>query len=342
MTFYMIAGSAMDDWVEPGLEYEVERSFWVTAPRQGEIRSAPLRAPTSEDVVVDTRRSAISRGTEALVFQGRVPASQYATMRCPFQKGDFPAPVKYGYASAGVVRGSRRRVFCLYPHQDRYVVPAVSVVYIPNDVPDDRAVLAANMETAVNAMWDAAPLIGDRIAVVGGGVVGCLVAALCGRIYGAQVQLVDVNPNRAAVAAALGVGFAVPDDALEALGGMADIVFHASGVGTGLTTALALAGFEAPIIEMSWYGDRAVLAPLGEAFHAKRLSIQASQVGTVAPSRRARRTRRDRLMFAMSLLRDPMFDCLITGRSYFEDLPKTMASLAGDPGDALCHILTYT
>jgi hypothetical protein len=356
MTFCLIAALAMIERADPdsdsgpGPDPEtatlVERSFWVTAPGHGEIRSAPLGAPGPDDLVIETVRSAISRGTEALVFQGHVPESQYAAMRCPFQAGDFPAPVKYGYASVGVVQNTKRRVFCLYPHQDRYIAPAESLIDIPDDVPDDRAVLAANMETAVNAMWDAAPLIGDRIAVVGGGVVGCLVAALCGRVYGAQVQLVDVNPNRAAVAAALGVGFASPDEAVGALGGpmggMADIVFHASGAGAGLTTALGLAGFEAPIIEMSWYGDRAVTAPLGEAFHVKRLSIRSSQVGAVATSRRARRTRRDRLMFAMSLLRDPVFDCLITGRSSFEDLPETMGRLARDPGDALCHILTYT
>lgn len=316
----------------------VERSFWVTAPGCGEIRVVPACAPGPDDVVIKTSRSAISRGTEALVFQGRVPESQYSAMRCPFQDGDFPAPVKYGYASAGIAQDSGARVFCLHPHQDRYVAPAASVIAIPDDVPDDRAVLAANMETAVNAMWDAGPRIGDRIAVVGGGVVGCLVAALCARLPGARVQLVDVNPNRAAVAAALQVGFAAPDAAV----GSADIVFHASGVGAGLTTALGLAGFEAPIIEMSWYGDRAVSAPLGEAFHAKRLSIRASQVGVVAASRRARRTRRDRLTFAMSLLCDPMFDCLITGRSAFEDLPETMAGLASDPGDALCHVVTYS
>ncbi|MBT5812324.1 MAG: zinc-binding alcohol dehydrogenase [Rhodospirillaceae bacterium] len=316
----------------------VARSFWVTAPGRGEIRAAPVTAPGPDDVVVETVRSAISRGTESLVFQGRVPESQYAAMRCPFQDGDFPAPVKYGYASVGVAQDSGARVFCLYPHQDRYVAPAASVIAIPDDIPDDRAVLAANMETAVNAMWDAGPRIGDRIAVVGGGVVGCMVAALCGRLPGARVQLVDVNPNRAAVAAALGVCFAAPDEAA----GTADIVFHASGASAGLTTALGLAGFEAPIIEMSWYGDRAVAAPLGEAFHAKRLSIRASQVGAVAASRRSRRTRRDRLTFAMGLLRDPMFDCLITGRSAFEHLPETMAGLASDPGDALCHVVTYS
>ncbi|MBL4719763.1 MAG: dehydrogenase [Alphaproteobacteria bacterium] len=314
-----------------------ERSFWVLAPGRGEIRTMPASSPGPDDVVVTTFRSAISRGTEALVFSGRVPPSQYAAMRCPFQDGEFPGPVKYGYASAGVLEESEQRVFCLYPHQDRYVAPRASLIEIPDDVSDDRAVLAANMETAVNAMWDAGPLIGDRIAVVGGGVVGCMVAALCGRIPGARVELVDINPHRAEIAAALNVGFALPGDAT----GNADIVFHASGVDAGLATALGLAGFEASVMELSWFGDRMASVPLGEAFHAKRLTLRASQVGAVAGSRRARRTHRERLTFAMDVLRDPVFDCLITGRSRFMDLPDTMAGLARDPGDALCHVVTY-
>ncbi|MFT6580017.1 MAG: threonine dehydrogenase-like Zn-dependent dehydrogenase [Alphaproteobacteria bacterium] len=318
------------------------RAFWVSTPGRGEIRTAPIPTPGPNETLVETTRSAISRGTEALVFSGRVPESQYDAMRCPFQDGDFPGPVKYGYASAGIVAGiaadSARRVFCLYPHQDRYIAPLDSLIDIPDDVSDDRAVLAANMETAVNAMWDAGPLIGDRVAIVGGGVVGCMVAALCGRIPGARVELIDVNPRRAAIASALNVGFAAPDDAEKD----ADIVFHASGVDAGLATALSLAGFEALVMEMSWYGDRMVSAPLGEAFHAKRLILQSSQVGAVSGRRRARRTHRQRLMFAMDVLRDPVFDCLITGRSAFSDLPETMAGLARDPGDALCHVVTYS
>jgi threonine dehydrogenase-like Zn-dependent dehydrogenase len=324
------------------MDKDSARAFWVSMPGQGEIRNAPLSTPGPNETLVETTRSAISRGTEALVFTGRVPESQHDAMRCPFQDGDFPGPVKYGYASAGIAAGiapgDARRVFCLYPHQDRYIASRDSLIDIPDDVSDDRAVLAANMETAVNAMWDAGPLIGDRIAIVGGGVVGCMVAALCGRIPGARVELVDVNPRRAAIAAALNVGFAAPDEAEKD----ADIVFHASGVDAGLSTALGLAGFEALVLEMSWYGDRMVAAPLGEAFHAKRLILQSSQVGSVSGRRRARRTHRQRLTFAMDVLRDPVFDCLITGRSAFSDLPEIMSGLARDPGDALCHVVTYS
>jgi threonine dehydrogenase-like Zn-dependent dehydrogenase len=194
------------------------------------------------------------------------------------------------------------------------------------------------METAVNAMWDAAPRVGDRIAVVGGGVVGCLVAALCARLPGVSVELVDVDPARADIAARLGVGFALPDGAA----GDCDLVVHASGAPAGLTTALGLAGFEATVLEMSWYGDQMVSAPLGEAFHSRRLTLRASQVGHVAPSRRARHSRRDRLILALSLLCDPVFDCLLTGRSAFDDLPATMARLAGAPDGTLCHVVVYS
>ncbi len=320
-------------------------AFWVTAPGHGEVRPTEVGAPGADDVVVEARVSAVSRGTESLVFTGRVPKSQYETMRCPFQEGGFPGPLKYGYASVGVVvetgvnatTWQGRRVFSLYPHQQRYVVPAAAVHGIADDVPDDRAALAANMETALNAMWDAGPRIGDRIAVVGGGVVGCLVAALAAAMPATKVQLIDIDAGRADVAAALGVGFALPDQAV----GDADVVFHASGHGDGLATALGLAGFEATVVELSWYGDGQVAVPLGEAFHVRRLRLMASQVGHVAAARRARRTRAERLAQGLELLRDGRFDALITGRCRLQDLPEGMARLAAAPAGALCQLVTY-
>ena len=315
-----------------------ERAFWVTGPSKGEIRGALAREAEPGSVIVQTLASGISRGTEALVFKGRVPKSQYSVMRCPFQEGAFPAPVKYGYASVGLIAATGMRVFCLHPHQERYAVPAEACVPIPNDVSDHRAVLAANMETAINAMWDAAPRVGDCIAVVGGGVVGCLVAALCARLPGVSVELVDINSARADIAARLGADFALPDTAA----GDCDLVVHASGASAGLATALGLAGFEAMVLELSWYGDMPVPVPLGEAFHSRRLTLRASQVGHVAASRRARRSRRDRLVLALALLRDPVFDCLLSDSSAFDDLPATMARLAVDPGDTLCHVVVYS
>ncbi|HKF71330.1 MAG TPA: dehydrogenase [Stellaceae bacterium] len=325
---------------------ETARAFWVAEPGRGEIRSAELPDPGRGDVRIATAASGISRGTESLVFQGRVPASERQRMRCPFQEGDFPAPVKYGYASVGVVDalGAEapaellgRRVFCLYPHQDRYVVPTSAVLPVPAAVPDRRAVLAANMETAVNAHWDAGLRIGDRVSVVGAGVVGALVAALAARIPGTTVEIVDIDPRRAALAEALGCRFALPDKAH----GEADVVFHASGTEAGLVTALGLAGFEAWVVEVSWYGDKPVAMPLGEAFHARRLCLVSSQVGSVATARRARRSQRERLALALDLLADNVFDRLLTGESRFEALPDTMARLASAPDGALCEVVRY-
>jgi threonine dehydrogenase-like Zn-dependent dehydrogenase len=287
--------------------------------------------------------SGISRGTEALVFKGRVPPSEYARMRAPFQAGDFPAPIKYGYASVGCVdRGPRdvegRNVFVLYPHQTRYVVPARSAYVLPEGVPPGRAILAANLETAINGLWDARPHVGDRIAVVGAGTVGCLVAWLAGQIAACDVQLIDVNPQRRAIAATLGVSFASPDQAH----GDADAVIHASGSPAGLDVALGLAAFETRIIEMSWYGSHSVALPLGGAFHAKRLSLVSSQVGSVAASQRARWDHRRRMELAISMLREPVLDALITGESDFDRLPDVMARLASAAGDTLCHRVRYS
>jgi len=286
--------------------------------------------------------SGVSRGTEALVFAGRVPASERQRMRAPFQRGEFPAPVKYGYASVGVVeRGPRelegRRVFTLYPHQTRYVVPAAAVHVLPDGLPPERAVLAANLETAINGVWDARPHVGDRITVVGAGAVGCLAAWIAGRIAGCEVELVDTNPRRGAIAKALGVGFKTPADASDG----ADVVIHASGSAAGLALALRVAAFEATIVEMSWHGAGEVPVPLGEAFHARRLTIASSQVGTVPPSQRARWSTRRRMALALSMLTDPALDVLITGESPFDALPQVMAQLAAEPGDALCHRIRY-
>ncbi len=316
--------------------------FWLCEPGIGEIRPVKLPDPGPDDVLVRTVRTGVSRGTETLVFRGGVPASQYAAMRAPFQEGDFPGPVKYGYLNVGVVEQGPaallgRTVFCLYPHQTAYVVPARSVVVVPDGVPAARAVLAGTVETAVNAMWDAAPLLGDRVAVVGAGMVGCCVARLLAQFPGVQVTLVDVDASRAETAAALGVDFALP---AEATGGR-DLVLHTSATSAGLQLALDLLATEGEVIELSWYGDADVTLSLGGAFHSGRLAIRASQVGMVARARRERRSMTDRLALALDLLRDPAFDALISGQSSFRDLPEVMARLAAGQLPALCHTITY-
>lgn len=318
------------------------RAFWVVAPGRGEIRDESVAAPQPHEALVRTLYSGISRGTESLVFNGQVPLSQHALMRAPHQRGEFPGPVKYGYINVGMVEQGPaewcgRRVFCLYPHQTAYVVPVEALLPLPDDLPDARALLAANMETAINALWDAAPRVGDRIAVIGAGVLGTLVASLAARIAGTQVQLIDIDPSRAATAAALGLFFRAPQDADSDC----DLVFHASASEAGLQLALRLAGMEAEIIELSWFGDRSIAVPLGEAFHSRRLSLRASQVGQVSPSRRARWPYRRRLQLALDLLRDARYDALLGEESAFEALPQTLARLAASSGSALCHRVRY-
>nr|WP_306214459.1 dehydrogenase [Actinoplanes sp. RD1] len=317
-------------------------AFWVAEPGRGELRTAEVPEPGPGEVLVRTLHSGVSRGTETLVFRGGVPASQHDVMRAPFQEGDFPGPVKYGYLNVGVVeRGpahlTGRTVFCLYPHQTRYVVPADAVTVVPDDVPAARAVLAGTVETGLNALWDAAPLIGDKISVVGAGMVGASVAAILSRFPGARVQLVDADPGRAGLAAALGVEFALPADAT----GDCDLVIHASATSAGLTRSLELLATEGTVVELSWYGDREVSVPLGEFFHSRRLVVKSSQVGGIAPARRGRRTYADRLATALGLLADPAFDALLTGESAFAELPAIMPKLTSGELPALCHLITY-
>ncbi len=318
------------------------QAFWVSGRGAGEIRRVPLPRPRADEALVRTLRSGVSRGTESLVFRGGVPVSQHAVMRAPFQDGDFPGPVKYGYLSVGVVeegpaalRG--RTVFCLYPHQTAYVVPVDALTLVPDGVPAARAVLAGAVETAVNALWDAAPLVGDRVAVVGAGMVGCCVARLLAQVPGVEVILVDVDAARAPVAAALGASFAEPG----AAPGGRDLVVHTTATSAGLQLSLDLLAPEAEVLELSWYGDAQTTVSLGGAFHSGRLAVRASQVGAVAAVRRGRRTTRERLALALDLLRDPSYDVLLTGESRFEELPEVMPRLAAGDLPALCHSLTY-
>lgn len=319
------------------------RALWYVEAGRAETRPEPLADPGPGEVRVCTLYSGISRGTESLVLAGRVPRSEFERMRAPFMAGAFPFPVKYGYAAVGrVERGPSelkgRPVFALHPHQTAFNVPADAVTPVPESVPAARAVLAANMETALNAVWDAQPAPADRIAVVGAGVVGALVAWLCGQLPGAQVTLVDIEPGRAALARDLGVAFATPDKAQ----GDCDLVVHASGTAAGLSTALGLAGMEATVLELSWYGADEVAVPLGAAFHSRRLKLVSSQVGQVAASHRARWSYRRRLSAALELLADPRLDVLLAPAVKFADLPARLPDILMPRSGVLCQLVDYS
>jgi NADPH:quinone reductase-like Zn-dependent oxidoreductase len=317
-------------------------ALWYVGAGCAEIRDEPLAEPGEGEVRVRALYSAISRGTERLVLAGRVPPSEFERMRAPFMAGSFPFPVKYGYATVGRVESGPARlqgrlVFALHPHQCVFNVPAEAVVPIPDSVPPARAVLAANMETALNAMWDARPAAADRIAVVGAGVVGSLVAWLCGQLPGAQVTLIDVEPSRGDLAQALGVSFAAPD----AAPGDCDLVVHASATAAGLALALGLAGEEATVLELSWYGADEVAVPLGGSFHSRRLKLISSQVGRVAPSHRPRWTFGRRLAAALDLLAEARLDALIAPAIEFRDLPDRLPDLLAPKSGVLCQLVAY-
>jgi len=322
---------------------DIAAALWYCGASKAEIRREVLGPPGAGEVRVKSLYSAISRGTESLVFAGRVPESEFARMRAPFMAGDFPFPIKYGYATVGRVEDgsaalSGRNVFALYPHQTRFNLPAASALVLPDDVSPHRAVLAANMETALNGVWDATPGPADHIAVIGAGVVGSLVAYLCGRVPAAQVTLVDINPARAELASALGVSFAEPAKAERDC----DLVVHASGSPDGLNTALELAGDEATVLEMSWYGDRIVSALLGGPFHSRRLRLVSSQVGSIAPSHRPRWSHHRRLAAALGLLTDPRLDVLLAPDIAFGDLPERLPQILAPGSTTLCQPIAYS
>ena len=316
-------------------------ALWYCGPGQAELREEALPPPEADEVRVRTLYGAVSRGTEVLVFNGRVPKSEFDRMRAPCMAGRFPFPVKYGYATVGQAETGALRgklIFALHPHQSLFNISASAAVEIPQGVPPQRAVLAANMETALNAVWDAAPGPADRIAIVGAGVVGSLVAYLCGHIPGAEVTLVDVNPARAELAGAFRVGFAEPVNAR----GECDLVVHASGSPAGLSTAIDLAGEEATVLELSWYGDTTVPAMLGGSFHSRRLRLMSSQVGKVAPSHRPRWTHSRRLAAAIALLGDPRLDALLAPAVKFPDLAQQLPKILGASSGTLCQLIAYS
>ena len=310
------------------------RAFWTIAPGQGELRSEIVPEVVPGMVPVRALASGVSRGTEALVFAGRVPSGQLETMRAPLMGGTFPFPVKYGYSIVGQ-SDDGSRIFVLHPHQDRFLAPAAMCVKVPDAIPTHRAVLAANMETALNLCWDAIPLAGERVLVIGAGVVGLLAASLLARIPATAVTVVDVNPARAGVVNLMGCTFALPDAAPADQ----ELIVHASASEAGLRLALDRAAFEGRIIEASWYGDAAPVVPLGETFHARRLRLIATQVGAVAPGMRGRRSHVERLATALALLDNPAYDALLEGPTHFENLPEAMPRILAPGG--LCHVITY-
>ncbi|MFJ4164165.1 zinc-binding alcohol dehydrogenase [Microbacterium sp. NPDC089698] len=338
----------MGDTTQRAVEVHADRSksataWWTTGHGLGEFRTEPVRIPGPGEAVVRTLWTGISRGTESLVVRGMVPRSEHERMRAPFQDGDFPFPVKYGYLNVGVVeegpaalRG--RTMFALLPHQSRSVAPVEALVPVPSGVPARRAVLAGSVETAVNVLWDAAPAIGDRVLIVGAGTIGCALARLACGIPGAEVTVADVDQGKQRVVEALGARFAPATDPP----GEADVVIEASGSGAGLQRALRSAPEDGEIVVASWYGAGPVPLELGADFHSRRLRLRSSQVGAVAASHRARWMTRDRLSLALRLLEDPAFDLLLGATASWRRLPEVTAGLAEGTAGELCQTIDWS
>jgi len=317
------------------------RSLWIESPRKCALRTETLSGPQPGEVVVKTLYSGISRGTERVIFSGSVAATERASLRAPYQEGDVPGPLKYGYCNVGVVESGERtligqHVFCLYPHQSRYVVPRDAIVPLPDGVPALRAILTANMETCVNALWDSGTTVGMRCVIIGAGVIGLLLGHLVSAIPGTQVAIIEPNRKRWPICKALGL------ERIDRPSFTPDIIFEASAAPDGLQTALDIAGMESRIVELSWFGDRELNLNLGGTFHAKRLTISASQVGQIAPVQRARWSHRQRLRLAVSLLQDERLDKLISGITPLADLPDDYERILLRAKDTLCHAVDYS
>lgn len=318
------------------------RALWYVEPFKAALRSENLPDPGSNEVLLKARFSGISRGTERLVFSGEVPETEFERMRAPMQSGEFPFPVKYGYCTTAIAETGPKDLkghafFCLHPHQDFFLAPLESLVPIPSEVPLKRATLAANMETALNAHWDVATSPCDRIAIVGAGIVGLLVTYIAARIPGTDVVVIDTNPARRKLVESFGARFAQPGETPDDR----DVVFHASASSAGLATALSCAGFEAKIVELSWYGNKPVSAPLGGAFHAKRLKLISSQVGQVAETHRARWSYRQRMTAALSLLDRDELDLLVDEVIDFEEAPERLPAILDARSSGLAPVIRY-
>jgi len=323
------------------------RQFWVIEPGKGKIIQKPLLSRSEEEIVIKTRFTGISRGTEKLVFNGMVPTSQYETMRGPFQEGDFSTPVKYGYSNVGTCVSApanyrdaflQKPVFSLFPHQDYFILPIDAALVLPPELPPARAILAPSMETALNALWDGNPAKGDRILVIGGGAIGLLVAYLSNKVQGSKVLLIDPDPERRTIAETLNIEFSTQPTKDFA----PDLIFHASGHPSGLKTALSIAPMDTTIVELSWYGDQDITLPLGEHFHANRLTLKSSQVSTIPPSHSSQWNHQSRLALALDLLQHDELDILISGETSFEEMPELFSSDPHTPAIALCHRITYS
>lgn len=337
-------------------------ALYFTAPRQVALRREPCPAPGPGQVRVRTRLSAISPGTEMLLYRGQMPSSLPADEALEALAGPLAYPLKYGYAAVGQVTDlgpgvpeawAGRWVFAFQPHQTCFVATVASLHPVPTDIPPERAAFLPNMETAVNFLLDGAPLIGERVAVLGQGVVGLLTTALLARFPLAALVAFDRYPLRRETARALGATLALDPAAPDALEAArvhlaahdryagADLTYELSGNPAALNLALALTGFAGRVVIGSWYGTKRAALDLGGRFHRSRIRLLSSQVTTLAPEHTGRWDKARRLALAWEMLRTFPAERLITHRIPFAQAAQAYRLLDAQPDRAIQVILTY-
>jgi 2-desacetyl-2-hydroxyethyl bacteriochlorophyllide A dehydrogenase len=330
----------------------VAAAVWFPRARSVELRTEELSEPGPDEVRVRAALSAISHGTEMLVYRGEVDAD--LALDLPTLVGGYGFPLKYGYASVGHaiavgpdVRGVREGdlVFALHPHQDEYVVPQSLVRPLPRGIAPEQGVFLANIETAINVVLDAKPRLGEVVAVFGQGVVGLLVTQLLRR-SGTRVVAVEPSPLRRSFAERCGAEAAIApgDRALVrefTSGRGADIAIEASGSPSALQEAIDCVAPEGTVVVCSWYGDKPVPLVLGGNFHRGRVRVISSQVGRIDPSLAPRWDRERRMELATELLGDLVLADLITHRIPFARAAEAYALLDGRAAETVQVVLDY-
>ncbi len=337
------------------------RSPYFTAPYELEVREVDVPAPGAGEVRVAAELSAISPGTELLVYRGEAPPDLPVDASIEALSGTFSFPLRYGYAAVGRVTAVGEgvseewlddRVFAFHPHASRFVVPLADVVPVPADCSDEAAALLANLEAATNFLLDGAPLVGERVLVLGQGVVGLLATSLLAGFPLSRLVTADLHERRRRVSEAVGADVSLdpaevdvasrlrPDDADDPPAG-ADLTYELTGDPEALTTAIEATGYGGRVLIGSWYGTKAADVDLGGRYHRSRICLVSTQVSTIDPRLRGRWTRERRLSTARRLLPAIDADALVTHRVPVERAAEAYALLDDHPEDAVQVLLTY-
>lgn len=338
------------------------QSLFFSGHETAELHAEPLDAPSAGQVLVRMLVSGISAGTEMLFYRGQVPADLSTDSTIEALSGAVEYPLKYGYCAVGEVIALGpgveagwlgRRVFAFNPHETHFLAEPASLMPLPDGIPVEAAVLLPNMETAVNFLMDARPMLGDQVAVTGQGIVGLLATSLLAQLPLGSLVTLDRLPLRREWSLRMGAQASldpadadVVAEARRLLSGgrpypAADITFELSGAPGALNLAIALTGFDGTVIVGSWYGQKRAELDLGGYFHRSRIRLVSSQVSTINPDWQGRWTKERRFSTAWDMLRKVHPERLITHRIPFSEAASAYQLLAQAPDEALQVVLTY-